>query len=396
MSADKKINVLFITPVYWPNISFGGPVVSVKLLAESLKELGANVFIFTTAFGLEKNKSEEKIVDDIKVNYFKYFKFRRWIISLNLIKNLWQLKNNFDIFHINLVWEPVAIMSGLILVLFKKKIVISPRGAVEDELIKKRSFWLKKIVYFLFIKFIFKKASGFHFTSQKEKEEFFKFTKIKKPYVIISNLFDYDEFKKEVDKNLLNKFNLKDKKYILYFGRINWKKQLELLIDAFYEINKNFKDVYLALIGSADKDYFEKLKQKIKDLNSEDKIILVGETVFGGLKIALYQNACCFVLPSISENFGYVVVEALASKIPVIISEGVGLKELIEKYNAGLVFSGENYEKLKNDLADKLKLVLENKNLTNELVENGDMLLQKEFNNQDLAQKMLEFYYQIL
>lgn len=397
MSAEnKKINILFITPVYWPNISFGGPVVSVKLLAENIKQLGNNIFVFTSAFGLEKNENKKEIINGVEVNYFKYFLFKKWIISFSLIKNLWQQKNNFDIFHINLVWEPISFMSGFLLALFKKRFIISPRGAVEEELIQKKRAWLKKLVYFLILKFVFKRAAGFHFTSEKEEDEFFKFTKINKPYIILSNLFEYQEFQKRVDEKLLEKFNLKNKKYILYFGRINWKKRLELLIDAFYEINKNFKDFYLALIGSADEDYFEKLKKKIKDLRLEDRIILIGETISGDLKIALYQNAYCFVLPSISENFGYVVLEALASKAPVIISEGVGLKEFIEKYNAGLGFEGKDYEELQNDLVKKLNLVLSNNKLREELVKNSEVLLNKEFDNKALTQKMLEFYYKIL
>lgn len=392
----NKINVLFITPVYWPNISFGGPIVSVKLLAENIKNLGINVSVFTSAFGLKKNENKKEIINEIEVNYFQYFSLKKWLISISLIKNLWQQRNNFDIFHINLVWDPISLMSGFILALFNKKIIFSPRGTIEESLIRTKNFLFKKIAYFLFLRFIFKKTFGFHFTSQKEKDDFFQYTKMKKPSIIISNLFEYQEFQKKVDKNLVDKFNLKNKKYILYFGRINWKKRLELLIDAFYEISKNFKDIYLVLMGPADKDYFEELKEKIKDLNLENKIILINETISGNLKVVLYQNAFCFVLPSISENFGYVAVEALASKIPVIVSEGVGFKELIQKYNSGLVFGGENYEKLKKDLVEKLILILKNKNLANDLIQNSEILLKNEFDNKILAKKMLEFYYQFL
>lgn len=396
MIQEKKLKILFITPAYWPAIDYGGPINSVKLLAENLKQQNIFVKIFTLAYGLKENKFQKKEVNGIEVYYFKYFKFYRWFIPICLIKELFKNRNNFDFFHINLIWDPISWISGFILAFLRKKIVISPRGTVEEALIKKKSFWLKKIIYFLFIKFIFKNCLGFHFTSDKEKEEFFKFTKIKKLFVVVPNLFNYEEFQKEVDKDLINKFNLKEKKYILYFGRINWKKRIELLIDIFGELSKEHSDLYLAILGSADLHYYEKLKQKIKNLGLEDKIVLSGETISGDLKIALYQNAFCFVLPSISENFGYVVVEAIASKIPIIISEGVGLKELIEKYGAGLIFSVSNYEESKKNLIDKLKLILENKNLIDDLIKNGEALLKNEFNNKLLTEKMLEFYYKFL
>lgn len=395
--SNNSIKILLITPAYWPAVDYGGPIQSVSLLAKEIKNLGHEVNVFTLAYGLSENKFQQRTVNEVRVSYFKYFKFWNWFVPrLAFIKELVKCKNNFDIFHINLIWDPISWISGFILSFLGKKIIISPRGTIEEGLIQKRRKLLKKIVYFLIIRFIFNKASGFHFTSQKEKDEFFKFTKINKPYIILPNLFEYQEFQKSANSGLLGKFNLKNKKYILYFGRINWKKRLELLIDAFSEINKNFKDIYLALIGAADEDYFEKLKQKIKDLGLENKVILVGETISGDLKIALYQNSYCFVLPSISENFGYVVLEALASKVPVIISEGVGLKELIEEYNAGLIFGGENYEKFKNDLVNKIKLILENKELVKDLVKNGEVLFNNEFDNKILAQKMLKFYYEIL
>lgn len=396
MIQEKKLKILFITPAYWPAIDYGGPINSVKLLAENLKQQNIFVKIFTLAYGLKENKFQKKEVDGIGVYYFKYFKFYRWLIPICLIKELLKNRNNFDIFHINLIWDPISWISGFILAILNKKFIISPRGTIEENLIKKRSFWLKKIIYFLFIKFIFKNCFGFHFTSEKEKNDFFKFTKIEKPFIIIPNLFNYEKFKKKVDKNLINEFNLKDKKYILYFGRINWKKRIELLIDTFYELNKKYNDLYLAILGSADLDYYEKLKQKIKELNLENKIILYGETISGDFKTALYQNAFCFVLPSISENFGYVVVEAIASKVPIIISEGVGLKELIEKYEVGLIFGGSNYEDSKNNLIIKLKLILENKNLIDNLIKNSEVILKNEFNNKILTQKMLEFYYKFL
>jgi len=99
-------------------------------------------------------------------------------------------------------------------------------------------------------------------------------------------------------------------------------------------------------------------------------------------------------LPSISENFGYVVLEALASKIPVIISEGVGLKELVYKYNAGLILENKN-----NDLAKDIVLNLEklkNLDFVKKLVQNGIELLESEFNNKVLAEKIISFYNEIL
>ncbi len=388
----NNLKICIITPAYWPAISYGGPINSVKLIAEELVKFGDKVSVFTSAFGLNENKNKKEIINDVEVYYFKYSTFKRWFISFSLLKELWKQKNNFDIFHINLVWDPISCMSGFLLALSGKKIIISPRGTVEEELILKRSYLLKKIIYFLFIKFIFKKASGFHFTSEIEKDKFFEYTKISKNYLIVYNPFDFNEFKKEVDKTLLQKFNLENKKYFLYFGRIGWKKRIDLLIEAFSEIVKNNKDFYLAIIGSADKDYFENLKRKIKALNLEDKVILNEETIVGDEKLVLYQNAYCFVLPSISENFGYVVLEALASKIPVIVSSGVALKNIVEKYNVGLVFDN------KEELVLKMKSLMD-ENLYKKLKQNLEVSfnnIKEEFSPANITKNISNFYSSVL
>jgi glycosyltransferase involved in cell wall biosynthesis len=388
----NNLKICIITPAYWPAISYGGPIPAIKLIAEELAKFGNKVSVFTNAFGLNENKSKKEIINDVEVYYFKYFTFKRWFISFSLLKELWKQKNNFDIFHINLVWDPISWMSGFLFALFNKKIIITPHGTVERELIQKRSYLLKKIIYFLFIKFIFKKASGFHFTSEIEKDKFFEYTKISKNYLFVYNPFDFNEFQKDTDKTLLQKFNLENKKYFLYFGRIGWKKRIDLLIEAFSEIVKNNKEFYLAIIGSADKDYFENLKRKIKALNLEDKVILNGETIVGDEKLVLYQKAYCFVLPSISENFGYVVLEALASKIPVIVSSGVALKNIVEKYNVGLVFDN------KEELVLKMKSVMD-ENLYKKLKQNLEASfnnIKEEFSPANIAKNIFNFYLSVL
>ncbi|MCX7698102.1 MAG: hypothetical protein N2114_01370, partial [Candidatus Goldbacteria bacterium] len=99
---NKKLKILFITPAYWPAISYGGPIQSVKLLAEEYKKLNYNVVVFSLSYGLEENKFQKRNINGIDVFYFKYFKFFRWFIPIGIIKALFENRNSFDIFHINL------------------------------------------------------------------------------------------------------------------------------------------------------------------------------------------------------------------------------------------------------------------------------------------------------
>jgi hypothetical protein len=140
----KNLKICIISPAYWPAISYGGPIPAIKLIAEELVKFGNKVSVFTSTFGLNENKNKKEIINDVEVFYFKYFTFKRWFISFSLLKELLRQKNNFDIFHVNLVWDPISWMSGFLLILFNKKIIITPHGTVERELIQKRSYLLNQ------------------------------------------------------------------------------------------------------------------------------------------------------------------------------------------------------------------------------------------------------------
>lgn len=388
----KRLNILFITPAYYPAIQWGGPARSVHMLAKELVLLGHKVTVYTTAFGLEKNVSRENILDAVRVNYFSYIPIGRWFFSFVLLKELLKKMRYFDVFHIHLIWDPVCLVAGFMLALKKKRYIVSPRGALEWRLIKRRSFLKKMIVYHLFLRFILKRAYALHFTTDYEKDEFIKFTGLKKRQAVIFNLFEKEEFKKKADPALLKKWDLVSKKYILYFGRINWKKGIEILVRAFYEFRQRHLGFMLVIAGPDENDYKKQIEKEVDDLGIRNEVIFTG-LVDGELRIALFQNASLFILPSYSENFGMVVVEALAAEIPVIISDKVGLKDLLERYDAGLVFEldEENITISSLRLLAKMEEMLEEGG-QDKFIKNSDQLLVNEFNSRSIGEKMIELY----
>ena len=204
---------------------------SVHLLNRELVKLGNEVVVYTTTFGLAQNETQENIIYGVKVIYLKSFKLGKWLVPIFLRKKLSETKNYFDITHIQQIWDPICWLSELFFIKNKTPFIITPRGSIDPVLIKKKSYFIKKILYALFVKRIFKNASGFHFTSEYEKEQFVKFSRIntntytnKHKCRIIFNPLDISEFQKNIDKNLLQKWNLKNKRYFLYLGRINSKK----------------------------------------------------------------------------------------------------------------------------------------------------------------------------
>lgn len=132
---------------------------------------------------------------------------------------------------------------------------------------------------------------------------------------------------------------LRNKRIFLYLGRINPKKGLDLLIQAWHVLKKE-KDsdqAFLVIAGpSEDIAYKKKLLQISKSLRVENSILWLGMQE-GLPKWILYALAECFVLPSHQENFGLTLAESMAAGTPVLTTKKVNIWEIITKNNAGLI-----------------------------------------------------------
>jgi glycosyltransferase involved in cell wall biosynthesis len=157
--------------------------------------------------------------------------------------------------------------------------------------------------------------------------------------------------------NFIPDENQKNKKgdTILYVGQIKAMKGLECLIEAFYLLkNEENLTPKLVLVGIPtrliDEIFLEDLKKKAEGLNVE----------FLGLKEhkilpIIYNQADIFVLPSLSEALGMVIMEAMACEVPVIAFNISGPKELIKDGVNGFLVEPKNSKILKEKLAILLK-----------------------------------------
>lgn len=153
------------------------------------------------------------------------------------------------------------------------------------------------------------------------------------------------------------------KKYILFVGTIQPRKNLEVLIDAFEKFSQVNKDFKLVIVGKKGWLY-ESIFEKVKALGLEDKVIFTGHIVDEEL-IGYYKNAFCLALPSLYEGFGIPVLEAMSYGCPTIISMTSSLPEI--GGDASLYFD----PKSSDDLLEKLNFLNNNKNLRKELISKG-------------------------
>jgi glycosyltransferase involved in cell wall biosynthesis len=157
---------------------------------------------------------------------------------------------------------------------------------------------------------------------------------------------------------------------ILYVGKFHPYKDPITLVKSFGVIAKKQNKIRLILVGLG------KLRSHIlklaKNLQVSDKLSIRSQ--LGSDELALlYRAADVFVLPSINEAFGIVILEAMASGSPCIVSNSGACPEIVQ--DCGLIFEQGNHR----DLAEKILKVLEDNNLAQTLALKGYERVRKVF-----------------
>jgi len=202
--------------------------------------------------------------------------------------------------------------------------------------------YLKKIIYWNLIQYkIVKDAKSVFFTSLTEKK---LARKSFYPYRAKEKLVGYgtsgNPYKYDLKNNLFFKLypKLKNKKIILFFGRVHPKKGVDLLLEAFIKIINQDSKIHLVIAGPYEKKYFEFLNQTyVRKLEKVRNSITWTGPIYNKLKWDTINSCSFFCLPSHQENFGISVAEALSCKKPVLITNKVNIYRDIKKYDSGLV-----------------------------------------------------------
>lgn len=175
-----------------------------------------------------------------------------------------------------------------------------------------------------------------------------------------------DYAKKKFEK-IIN-FELKEKKIIIGIGRLTKQKNFNLLINAFHQIQKKYSEYELFILGEGEKKI--ELTKLTNKYGLEKKVHFFGyqENVYKYLK-----KADCFILTSLWEDPGFVLLEAGLSNTSIISSDCKnGPREILDNGNNGYLFKNNNLNSLLEKFdefkkTDKIKLREKKINLKKEL-----------------------------
>ena len=319
------------------NLKYGGPSRFVLDLVVKQNKMFQDSSICTTFEGqdngklTQKNSFLKKKIIGFKTNIFHSIRYSQGF--KNFIDHHIE---QYDIIHIHGLYRfPVTYAA---FVARKKKIpyIITPHGSLDPYLYRRSAYSLilKRLWEYFFDFPNIKNATAIHCTSNLEKKKINQLNIRHKAKLIIIPNFISDIFFKRKIKNISFKKKIgffNDDKIILFLGRINFKKGLNLLIPAFKKINNAFPDYKLLVVGQNNEKYLEQvLLPLVKKKNLEDCFKYLPASS-GNQLVQCYRDSDLFVLPSYTENFGLTIFEAMALKVPVVVSDKVDLAGLIKK-----------------------------------------------------------------
>ena len=153
---------------------------------------------------------------------------------------------------------------------------------------------------------------------------------------------------------------------------------------------KHVSDADLLVVGNDEENYRSKLEALAHRFGVLDRVRFLGP-LYGNKKWELLSSAQLLVLPSYSENFGNVVVEAMAVGCPVIVTPEVGISNIVLEVGCGVVCSGE---------PEALGLEIKNLFLDGErrqrMAQAGRHAVNKYFSWSVISKRMLSLYTKVL
>jgi glycosyltransferase involved in cell wall biosynthesis len=202
------------------------------------------------------------------------------------------------------------------------------------ELIRRKSSLVKRAWIALVERGNVANAALIHFTSRIEADEASALGLAMRNSCIVPNGLDMPDAGSQRQYSLPR--SAADGPFLLFLGRINWKKGLDRLIAAMPDI----PDCRLVIAGNDEEGLQPKLEASAAEAGVRERVVFVGP-VHGDDKAALLQRALLLVLPSYSENFGNVVLESMAAGRPVVVTPEVGAADMVRESGAGAVLEGD-------------------------------------------------------
>jgi glycosyltransferase involved in cell wall biosynthesis len=374
------------------SLAHGGPSVALRAIERALSAGGVCVHTVTTDDDGPDRRLPRPVGEPVEENgavrwYFpKQTEFYK--VSLPLLRWLRKSISSYDLVHIHAVFSFASIVAARIALRANVPYIIRPLGLLNRYGMTQRRRALKRLSWTLVERRLLSRAAAVHFTSSSEQAEAEMLGQPMQSVVIPlgiepSGPGDADIFFGQHP-------DLRDRQIVVFLSRIDPKKNLESLLCATAKLAPILSRLVLVIGGDGEAHYVARLKELATELGIADRVRWLGR-VDGTYKHALLAASQVFVLPSLSENFGIAVVEALFAGLPCVVNSGVALGVDIESAAAGRVAGSDP-----DSLAGAIREYLLDELLRQEAAVNARRLAVDKFSAAVMGERLKELYQRIL
>ena len=324
------MRVLHVITGLWKDT--GGPSEVIPAICTAMTDAGAEVTLATLA-GDSAQSVDDAATHGVRVLKFPpSFRHTIWYSS-ELHRRIQQLTSEHDIVHIHGIWQfpdwaaaAAARRAGV-------PYVITPHGSLQPARLKKSSL-KKRISAVLADRAMLNQASCLHATAPDEADAF-RLYGYRGPIAMIPNGITPAGSIEPDRAALLEAAFRRDfpetqgRRLLLFLSRIEPIKGATTLARAWAECARQFPDWHLVVVGPDERSHLQEVLAILRDGGVLDRTTITGP-LYGDRKTAAYLASELFVLPTISENFGLVIGEALSHRVPVITTTGAPWPGIVE------------------------------------------------------------------
>lgn len=392
------MNICLISQEYPPETNLGGIATYTQTLARQLVRMGQKVHVLTYA------KEKEYIVDDMGVSVHRllpilkgeldehrksllepYTKQHHWILGFSQ-----RAYEYFISLHGKEQFDVIEAPDTCAQALFIYKFVEGPKKIVR---LHTPFFWVRRLNNI-------PDSPDNSLRESLEREQAFAATDITSPthaladivkkeweirdIPIIPNFFNLDYYKP--DLSIYDQY-LKDQKYIIYYGRLEYRKGVQVLAPALRDVLSRHESLKVAFVGDDSMYNNASMKEGIQEVLKDfyDRVVFIPNIPHDSL-YPLIERAEFVVLPSLWENFPYTCLEGMALGKVVIATRGSGFSEIIDDGINGFLCNPDDSNALRDQILDCLN--------RNDIGMIGDKAAEKVkvFDNSTMVGRMLEYY----
>jgi len=317
---------------------------------------------------------------------------REFAYSGSLTSWLWKNIHDYDLLHIHAIFSYPSTIAMVIARHHRIPYIVRPLGQLCTWSLQQSA--RKKQAYLQLIeRENLYRSSALHFTSVQEQNEA-EILELDCPSFILPHGITIpptlnDIQQQQAHQSLRQQLQLpSDEPILLFLSRLHAKKGLDYLLPALGQL-KGQRFTFL-LAGSGELAYEAEISQLIKAAGLDGRVHRLG-LVAGEMKQLLLKGSDLFVLTSYSENFGVAVLEAIAAGLPVVVTFGVALAEVVKEESVGFVAELEV-----ESIATAIRQGLANPTKRREMSARARALARRDYAWDSIAQRLCQIYKRIL